>query len=192
MKTHRGNEYEAKRVIITTGADRFSVGDEMRLRVEAYDRDFRPLDEETFQVEMIDRKSGTGHKIDLRPDAKKKAKGHYEASVKLKEIGAFELTALRGDPSHADIVAGKTISVTLPQEEFRHPEADLATMRAIARDGTFLHAHEADQLNQVIPAGKLTVFNEVPRDLWDVPMTLAVLVILLGAEWLFRKKYNMA
>ena len=183
---------QKKRVVITAGADRFSVGDELRLRVEAYDRDYRPLDAETFTVEMIDRGSGKARKITLRPDPKKKAKGHYEAQVKLIEIGTFELTAMRGDPTRADAVAGKTITVTLPQEEFRHPEADLDTMRTLAPEGMFLQTHEADRLAELVPAGKLTVSRDVLRDLWDVPLTLALLVLLLGVEWVVRKKHNMA
>ncbi len=182
---------QKKRVIITTGADRFAVGEEMSLRVEAYDRDYRPLEDETFVVQMIDRKTGQAEAITLKADAKRKAKGYYEASVKLRRIGSFELTALEGT-ERDEAVAGKTVSVTLPQEEFRRPEADPDTLRTLARHGTFLQLHEADRLPQVVPAGKVTVSNPVPRDLWDVPLTLIVLVVLLAAEWILRKRYNMA
>ena len=53
-----------KRIIITTGSETFAVGEEMRVHVEAYDRDFRPLEDDTFQVEMVDR--ATGHITRLR------------------------------------------------------------------------------------------------------------------------------
>ncbi len=182
---------QKKRVIITTGADRFAVGEEMPLRVEAYDRDYRPLEDETFVVQMIDRATGRAEAITLKSDVKRKAKGHYEASVKLRRIGSFELTALEGT-ERDEAVAGKTVSVTLPQEEFRRPEADPDMLRALARHGTFLQLHEVDRLPQVVPAGKVTVSNPVPRDLWDVPLTLIVLVVLLAAEWILRKQYNMA
>jgi len=183
---------QEKRVIITTGGDRFSVGEQIRVHVEAYDRDYRPLEREQLRVDMIDTATGRVRTLTLRQDPKRKAKGHYEAIVPLKAVGVFRLTAMRDDPAYKDDVADKTITVTLPQEEFRRPEADLATLRNIAPDGRFLPAHEAQRLPEIIPTGKMTVYHEAPHDLWDVPAAMVLIVGLLAAEWILRKRYNMA
>jgi len=183
---------ESKRVIITTGGDRFAVGETLPLRVEAYARDYKPLGQESFVVEMINRTTKQVRKITLGRDPDERAPGHYAAAVPLTDVGEFELTALRDDPTYKDDVAGKTITVTLPEQEFRHPEADLATLRTIAPEGRFVMVHEADKLGELIPSGKMSVFYEVPHELWDAPLAMAVIVILLACEWILRKKYNMA
>ncbi len=182
---------QKKRIIITTGADRFAVGEEMRVRVEAYDQDYKPLDKENFQVDIIETATGTVHTVTLRRDAKRRAKGYYEAPVTLKEVGVFELTAMRDDPSGKSDVAGKTITVTLPAEEFIHPEANHATLETIASEKRFMMVHDSDRLTRLIPPGKMTVFNDVPHELWDVPLAIILVVLLLAAEWILRKKHNM-
>jgi hypothetical protein len=183
---------EKKRVVLTTGAERFAVGEEMRLRAEVYDRDYQPLSDETFVVDMVQTPSGKVQSLTLQREAKKQTKGHYEAVVPLKTVGAFELTAKRDDPAYKGEVAGKTITVTLPAEEVRHPEADLLTLQTIAPEGRFLMLQEGDRLREIVPAGKMTVFHDVPHDLWDVPLAIVVVVVLLAAEWILRKRYNMA
>jgi len=182
---------QSKRIIITTGADRFAVGENLRIHVEAYGRNYEPLEEETFEVEMINAATKAVQKIVLQRDPKKKLAGHYEATLPLKTQGSFELTAKREDPSYKDEVAGKTITVALPEEEFRHPEADLAMLETIAPEGRFLRIHESGGLAGLVPSGKMSVFHDVPHELWDVPLAIVVIVLLLAAEWILRKKYNM-
>jgi hypothetical protein len=88
-------------------------------------------------------------------------------------------------------VAGKTITVTLPREEFIHPEADTSTLKSIASDERFMMVHESDRLTKLITHGKITVFNDVPHELWDIPLAIILIVMLLAAEWILRKKNNM-
>ncbi|MDY7009960.1 MAG: hypothetical protein SVV80_04325 [Planctomycetota bacterium] len=183
---------QKKRIIITTGADQFAVGEKMPVRVEAYDKDYKPLDKETLQVDIVETTTGQVQTITLRPDARKKARGHYEAPVTLKDVGVFELTAMRDDPSYKDEVAGKTITVTLPAEEFIHPEAAPVMLETIASEERFMVVHDSDRLIRLIPSGKLTVFNDVPHELWDVPLAIILVVLLLAAELILRKKHNMA
>lgn len=182
---------QRKRVILTTGAERFSIGEEMRLRAEVYDRDYQPLAEETFTVEMVDTATGKAQTISLSREAKKKTKGHFEAVVPLQTVGTFELTAMRDNPEYKDEVAGKTITVLLPEEETRRPESDPQTLATIAPEGRSLALPEADRLKELVPPGRMTVFHDVPHDLWDVPLTIVAVIVLLGAEWILRKRYHM-
>ena len=182
---------QQQRVVITTGADRFTVGETMRVRVEAYGKDYLPLTDPKFVVEMIPRDDGKAVSIELEPASKGKGDGRYEAEVKLKTLGTFELTAKRDDPSYENLVSGKTIIVGLPEQERRHPESNPQRLQTLAPGERFLWIRQADQLPQRVPNRNLTVFEEVPRDLWDVPAAVVLVVALLAAEWIIRKKYNM-
>ncbi len=209
-------KFQKKRITISipSGSGRFRVGEDIRIRVEAYDRNYQPLDQEIFLVELLDAATkATVEKIRLEPvkrkarggaarppggrigpgrDEQMTVKGQFEATYALKTLGTFELTAKRNDPLYKDDVAGKTITVTLPEEEFRHPEADLKKLQTIAPDRHFLMIQDSDGLAEMIPSGKMSVFHDVPRLLWDVPLTMVVIVALLAIEWILRKKYNMA
>ncbi len=189
---------QKKLVIITTGVDRFTVGQKMRIKIEAYGRDYRPLKQDELIVQIIDATDGTavGEPIILRSDTKQKTGGYYQSGeVPLMKTGTFKLEikpSQDGISYKKDEVAGKTITVTLPEEEFIHPEADLATLKTIAPEKRFMMIHESDGLTKMIPHGKMTVFNDVPHELWDIPLAVVLVVLLLAIEWILRKKHNMA
>jgi hypothetical protein len=181
---------QKKRIVLTTGADRFHVGDQMRIRAEVYEKDYSPLEEEEFPVTIVNEEDDSEQTVVMKLDPKRK--GHYEATVTLKETGAFRLTAMRDNPEYAGEVAEKVVRVELPAEEFRHPESDPTTLKTIAGPDRYLMAHEADRVPAIISSPPMTVFNDVPHSMWDTPLTIAVVVLLLGTEWVLRKKYNMA
>ena len=201
--------FQKKRVIINTGADRFAVEEEVTITVEVYDPQYKPLADETFDVTLIDTATGERETITLdrkaeEPGAEKKdgesggkkngslPPGHYRKKVTLKKEGTFRLTARQDDPAYKNEVAEKIIRVTLPAEEFKHPEADPANLKTIASEGRFLDIQDSDALPALVAAKPMTVYNDVPHSLWDSPLTIVLIVSLLAAEWICRKKYNMA
>ena len=182
---------QRQRVIITTGPDRFTVGQTLRVKVEAYERDYSPLKDPKFVVDMIPGDGGKIERIELDPASKGTPDGRYEAEFTLKALGTFELSAKRDDPSYENMVSGKTITVVLPEEERRNPEADPGKLQTVAKGDRFLWIAQADELPRRVPVGKLTLFEFEPQDLWDVPAVLVLVVGLLAIEWMLRKKYNM-
>jgi hypothetical protein len=55
-----------------------------------------------------------------------------------------------------------------------------------------MHVADADRLATLIPSGKMKAIDPVARELWDSPLTLILILTLLAAEWILRKKHNMA
>ncbi|HUU60626.1 MAG TPA: vWA domain-containing protein [Phycisphaerae bacterium] len=182
---------KARRVIITTGGDRFDVGKEITIDVTAYDEQFRPLKDKTFDVEMI--RTDTSESKTLTLKALEGKPGRYKLTIQAIESGTYGLTALRGVPNAEELVAGKRFLIELPRAEAERPEADEATMKAVAsRTDNFLRIPDMSKLAEMIPPGRLTSVDEFSRELWDSKLTLLLIVILLGIEWILRKKYNMA
>ncbi|MBN1556339.1 MAG: VWA domain-containing protein [Phycisphaerae bacterium] len=179
----------ARQVMITTGGDRFSAGTKITVEVEAYDREYRPLQADEFVLRMIDRKTNkaTTHKL---PAVEGKP-GRFHADILPAHTGTYELTC---DPKFADPtqVAGKQIVVHLPRAEQRRSEADAHTMRTIASKDEFaLPAGEIGKLAEWIPPGRLQTVREKRFTLWDTKGMWILLVLLLTAEWLIRKRVNM-
>jgi len=182
---------QPRQVVITAGGERFSAGERITLDVEAYDEKFQPLTDETFEVHRIDAATGEADTLVLEKLAGKP--GRYRKTIVADKTGTFELTAMKDDPLAAQKVASKRIVVELPQAESRRTEADAEVMSIVAsRPENFLRIDEVGRLAELIPPGKLTADRYEARELWDSNLTLVLIVVLLGVEWVLRKKYNMA
>jgi hypothetical protein len=184
---------KARHIVITTGGDRFSAGQRMTVDVEAHDESYTPLvtEDGTFEVDMVNTKTGEVRPLTLNAVANQP--GRYKADIVVSKTGTYELTALRDDPQAKEKVATKRITVELPKAEAARTEANKANLLTIAsKDGYFMHVADADRLATLIPSGKMKAIDPVARELWDSPLTLILILTLLAAEWILRKKHNMA
>ena len=182
---------KARKVVITTGGDRFAAGEKITIEVEAYDDQYRPVRDETFELKMTDLATDESKELTLKAVDPKNRPGQYRATFVARHTGTYELKARGSDGGDAQ--QGKQIIIELPQAEARRSEADLAAMRTVAsHPDNFLHVHQVDKLAELIPPGRLTTYHDVPRELWDSPLALFLIVVLLVVEWILRKKHNMA
>ncbi len=181
----------AKQVVITAGGDRFSAGTRITIEVEAFDENFNPRKDEAFDVEMVDTQAGGSETIVCKAVPDKP--GRFTATFRASKTGVFQLTALKGVPFRGEKVQTKTIRIDLPKAEALRTEADRATMENLAtRPENFMTVDRADELARLIPDDRKTAVREVPRELWNSNLMLLLIVVLLTAEWILRKKYNMA
>jgi len=188
----------ARRVVISTGGEQFSAGEKITIEVKAYDKLYNPLTDKTFLVDMIDTRTGAAESIELPAVDPVGKPGRYKRTIVARRTGTFEITARGTGLSPVEGGAGEApvsrrIVIELPQVEARRREANLRIMKTIAsRRQNFMTADEIDKLAGLIPAGRLKTTHEVPHDLWDCPLVLIVIVLLMAAEWILRKKHNMA
>ena len=183
---------EKKRILITTGGEAFVVGSKVRVRVEAYNRDFTPMEAKSFRVRRT--RVGTDEYTEHILQADKP--GFFEGSMLADRTGQFKLHAVP-DPGAAALwteedVLPRRIEVRPPQGELLRPEANYQTLRALAgEESHFLPVHEIDRLPARVPLAKLTTVQEVPRTAWNTLFLLVLLGALLLSEWTVRKIFNM-
>ncbi len=184
---------KARRVVITTGGDRFSAGSRITIDVEAYDENYQRLEtpDGTFAVQKVDTATGEAEEITAR--SVEGQPGVYRAEVVASETGTFEFTAMRDQPNAAELVSSKRVVVELPKAEAARTEANARTLLTLAsRDENALTLDEVDRLGTLIKSGRMTATEEKPDKLWDSYLMLILVVLLLTTEWIVRKKYNMA
>ncbi|MDP6635920.1 MAG: VWA domain-containing protein [Phycisphaerae bacterium] len=182
-----------RRIVISTGGSQFSAGEKITIEVKAFDKEYKALTAEKFVVEMIDTATGKSETIELPAVDIKTKPGRYKRTIVAKRTGAFEVTALRSGADLPDDVTSKKIFVELPKAEARRRESNPQTLKTIAaRTDRFLNIHEVSRLSELIPPGRLKTTRQQANNLWDCPLTLIVIVLLLAIEWIVRKKYNMA
>jgi len=192
----------AKRITITAGGERFTAGKPIDVEVEAFDEAFAPIAADSFEIAMVNLETGQSHPIKLTAVDVEQSRGQFHGTIGediTAHSGTFRLTVLGDSPDFEKNVAFKDIIIELPQDESRRKEADETTMRLIGSgssaagdEGNFLHLHDIDRLAELIPPGRLTTVHKQPRELWDSNLVLLLIVLLLSAEWIFRKKHNMA
>ena len=183
---------EKKRILITTNGEKFDAGADIRVRVEAYDRDFAPLRSKTLTLAMRSVGEEKGTEYVLETDKP----GSYTGIIPADRVGMFEIDAVADDTGQADWmpedVAVRRIEICLPQEEFRRPEADRDALIELAGSTErFVRLAEVESLADKIPAGVLTVPTEVAHPIWNTRFMLMLLGLLLLVEWVFRKLYHM-
>ncbi|MHC4592160.1 MAG: hypothetical protein ACYS8L_05635, partial [Planctomycetota bacterium] len=116
--------------------------------------------------------------------------GSYDGVFYPDDFGRFELV-------YAEPEGGRTATPF----EVRPPDVELSDVRmasgmmqelAAKTGGRYLEPDQIDQVPGLIPDLTGTVVEEGPLEpLWDTPYLLALLVGLLSAEWLARKRTGM-
>jgi hypothetical protein len=191
-----------KRVTISTGGERFAAGQAIDVEVEAYDEAFAPVTDETFDVVLINTDTDERTTITLTAMDRQNQPGIYTGQIDqtvTAQRGTYRLTALPDHPHAEQIVADREFVIELPQAEALRKEADETTMRLIGStsqatgpEGGFLALHDVAKLAEWIPPDRKQSIQELPRELWDSRLTLILVVVLLTAEWILRKRHNLA
>jgi uncharacterized membrane protein len=196
---------KAHQVIITAGGDRFSLGGKITVEAEVYDSTYKPLETAQYKVDMINLDTQETKHLTLagikKPTQSENGKeeekftGRFKAEIVAEHTGRFQFTSteLREDKDAAEKIAPKQIVIELPQAEAAKPEADLAGMQSWAspRQENFVNIWDADKLAKMIPTAKKVIIDDKALEFWDRRYTLILIVLLLGVEWVLRKKYNM-
>jgi hypothetical protein len=187
---------QKKRILITAGGEAFDAGTEIRVRVEAYNQDFTPMQAKSFPLIMAPLANAAATKPSGRAtefELSSSKTGFYEGNVLAERTGMFLLRPKPGAGDWLeDDVAPKRIEVRLPEEEFKRPEANYQMLKELAEEESrFLRIWEIDQLDRRVPPDRLTASQEKQYPIWNKMAVLVLLGVLLLAEWTFRKLKNM-
>ncbi len=183
---------DRKRLVVTTAGPRYDAGSPVRVRLEAYQRDFTPISTEQFTLGMVDLadRGITEHTLRaVRP-------GFYEGVLLADRTGRFDLVPLADGEGNTDWVeedvAPRRIEIELPQAELQRPEADYETLALLAGDPRrALMIHQFDTLSERIPDQPQRRVTESMHLLWNTMSALLLLGVLLLTEWTVRKVHNM-
>jgi hypothetical protein len=116
------------------------------------------------------------------------------------ESGRYRATT--DDPILASTAVGSAaedltarIEVWQPDDEMRRPQTDHPLLAKLAEStgGRVLPPNQLSQVSNYLPNRKLKLAGEPEiHTLWDTPLALILLVVLLTAEWIGRRLLRMA
>ncbi|MFI4892901.1 MAG: hypothetical protein ACIAQ0_05620 [Phycisphaerales bacterium JB058] len=88
----------------------------------------------------------------------------------------------------------ESVEVLAPDDELRRPETDFATLRTLAEEtgGRVLTPGELAEMEEFLPNRQRRVAGTPDIEtLWDSPLALILLVLLLGTEWIGRRMIRL-
>jgi hypothetical protein len=191
-------------IYLAEGKESYNVGMEIKIKARAFTEKYQPVTSETFTVYLIKQSEpGNQREIQLQAEELAGEAGRFAGTVVIDEPGSYEITAL-APSQRADRVSAKQLLVTAPEDEKKRPEADPNQLHQAAtgaaqrgsgrasKSDNFLNIWEIGDLENEFEEDMEPLRTEFRKELWDTPLALLLVVILLATEWILRKKYNMA
>jgi uncharacterized membrane protein len=161
------------------------------IRVLVRDAEFKPVANAEVSVRVT---APGGMERSLSAALSDPGEGRYVAAVRFDQPGVYKVTAdvkrgseALGSVSRPMLVGGVDI-------ELAEPVLNEAVLRRVAEasGGKYLEAADADALARAIGEHEIGERPTEMRDIWHTGYSLAAIVLLLGSEWLLRRRVGLA
>jgi uncharacterized membrane protein len=160
------------------------------IRVEARDAQFRPLDDATVNVRAV---SSDGRTSAVTAERSLTQSGLYEADVPASAAGVYRITAdvTRGGESVGS--AESYVLVGGVDVEMADPRLNDRLLERIARrsGGAVVDTAHPAALVAALRAHAPAAALALRHDLWSTGWSFAVIVGLLGGEWIVRRRWGL-
>lgn len=172
-----------------------------RVSVNVRDEDFRPVANAEVAVEIT---APNGEKRALAAVLSNPQEGRYAAAARFDQSGVYRVEAMArlrhgsgaagavgsatvGTASRPVLVGGVDLEMTQP----RVNEAVLERLSA-ETNGRYIRADEAGQLPSLLRESRVKAGTPEMRDVWHNGWSLLAIIVLLGAEWVVRRRAGLA
>lgn len=176
-------------VTVMTDQDAYDISDLVRLRAEVNDRTFNPVREATV-IARVRRPSGQEDEVRLEwmPD-----EGQYVGQVVAREPGlhTLELVARSGEDTIGRADAGFIVGHLNREYRDAHQHGEFLRHLAQETGGRYYTSDTAARLPEEIIYLDNPSSRRVTKELWDMPINFLLLIGLVSAEWLLRKRMGL-
>ena len=175
------------------------LGDGVRITAEVFDERFEPLETDSVEVEVKGPPDGGEpllETVTLLPVEGKE--GHFSGTFSPAAEGDYELRPSGAEfrPKEGPDPPAAAFRAELPHREMGDVRADANVLKELAgrTRGISPGLHAVSMLGNpdlIPPASERVVTQGRPIPLWDTWTTIIVILLLLCAEWILRKRYRM-
>jgi hypothetical protein len=176
--------------VAITVPDAAEPGDSISIDVDARDASYAPVADATVDLTLTS-PGGDTKPIKLR--RAEAAAGRFTAALRPEQAGLYRLHADARRGSNPLGSADKWMLVGGADREFADPRLNEGFLRRIARTsgGRYQRAAEASRVAPFLQAAEPANAELEHRDLWHEPWAFALLVLLLSAEWILRRRWGL-
>ncbi len=168
----------------------YSPDDIAVIRAEVNDPSFEPLNNIEISAEVT-APSGQISSVPLAWDVNKD--GHYSGSFKPEEDGIHTVTCEVSNGKSTLGTAKTHFRVAESTEEFHDAALNSNLLRRISEETTGRHysINDLDTLPEDISYIDKGAYKTEEKDLWDMPFLFLLLIGLISAEWIIRKRKGL-
>ena len=174
---------------LDTDRDEYRRGDAVSLRVRFLDDRLAPEADDGVMI-VVERQGGQRRSVTLRRNAADR--GVFEGTAG--QLPDGEYRAWIAAPTLTGQPPSKEFKVLAPPGELARTRMDTAELTQAAKVslGKFYRFPEADKLLDDLPRGRQVRIESLPpRPIWNAPLLAGLFVLLIGAEWLLRKRVGL-
>lgn len=179
------------RVQVTSAVDRVAAGEPVELLAVVEDNTYLKVNNTEVRVRV---RSPSGAVDSLTMDWTVDRDGEYRARFVPREEGLYEIRADVEEGGEFLASDASYVQVKDPAREYFDAEMQASTLRRIAdeTDGHFYTSETVSTLPEdiIFTDSGTTVVER--RDLWDMPAIFLVLILLVSAEWGYRRTRGLA
>jgi hypothetical protein len=169
-----------------------STGDSLSILIDARNQAFDPLRDATVDVRLT-APDGAMQQLRAARGTGPGSDGRYIVHYRADQPGVYKVAAEATRGTEAAGMGGTSFLVGGADIEMTDPRVNERLLQRLAENsgGRMVVAGEgqalADALRAAVPAAVLTV----RRDLWHTGWSFAIILLVLGAEWLLRRQGGM-
>jgi hypothetical protein len=174
---------------LDTDRDEYRRGETVGMRVRFLDDRLAPEADDGVTI-VVEREAGQRRSVTLRRSAAER--GVFEGTAGQLPDGKYR--AWIAAPTLAGQPPAKEFQIVAPPGELARTRMDTAELQAAAKVslGKFYRFDQADKLLDDLPRGRQVRIESLPpRPIWNAPLLAGLFVLLIGAEWLLRKRVGL-
>ncbi|MCW8195076.1 hypothetical protein F6455_09785 [Proteobacteria bacterium 005FR1] len=175
-----------QRLTLTMDRDTYNVGERVTVSAQLRDEEFEMDNNGLLWLNITDPE---GQTEELPMDWQLEKDGTYTQSFTVKREGVYDLAVKVPSELDGELQTKSPLLVTPSRREFLNAGADEALMRRLAAttDGRFYNASNVHQLVDDVTFAPNAYSKMEVHSLWDEPLFLILLVLLVCLEWGARR-----
>jgi len=182
---------------LTVDKAQLETGDKVRVQLRVQDSELQPITAAEQPVFLRDQKNQVDRRL-LR--AVPGEPGLFQASFTMPDPGAYSFLVFANQNPADRVIAREDVLVRVPDRELANSSQDAETLQKIAvashgadTSGRYLFLADAGELVADFQSRKSYQSREdsITKPAWDSLWSLLALLVVLGVEWLLRKRARL-
>lgn len=174
-------------VRLTSDRPLYNLGETVTLRARLLTPAYRPLRAASVSGEVIG-KDGQRHDIRLEPAG---TAGVFTGTWTPPKPGTYRAVVQGPSGASGESLTGFVVEQTSPELEEPQQNRDLLKRIAEASGGAYLKPGEFEKLPELLPERRQETRSRVEYPLWQAPLALALITLMLTGEWALRKRAGL-